>query len=160
MPWDAVESLTDVFTLSCWADGVIVLEASGTGTSGAFFAWPANSFCRFRRKAVFALTFAAAKAWEASDRTSPAAPSVKPAACSLGASSLGFCRFLCRWRSARIGRCFAGAFATPFCQGAFFLVFSLSCSSRCRISGIINTSQKECRPKLGQILAHHAVYSQ
>ena len=60
------------------------------------------------------MTFAAAKAWEASDRTSPAAPSVKPAACSLGASSLGSCRFLCRWRSAQIGRCFAGAFATPF----------------------------------------------
>lgn len=78
----------------------------------------------------------------------------------IGASSLGSCRFLCRWRSAQIGRCFAGAFATPFGRGAFFLVFSLSCSSRCRISGIINTSQRECRPKLGQILAHHAVYSQ
>lgn len=160
MPLDAVGSLPDVFTLSCRADGAIVSEGSGAGASGAFFAWFANAFCRFRRKAVFALTFAAAKAREASDRTSPAAPSVKPTACSFGASSLGFCRFLCRWRSARIERCFAGVFAMPFCRGAFSLVFSLSFSSRCRISGIVNTSQRECRPKLGQILAHHAVYSQ
>ena len=152
MPLDAVESLPNVLTLSCWTDGVIVSEGSGAGASGVFFAWPANSFCRFCRKAVFALTFAAVKAWEASDRTSPAAPSVKSAACSLGASSLGFCRFLCRWRSARIGRCFAGAFAMPFRRGAFSLVFNLSFSSRCRISSIVNTSQMECRPNLGNVI--------
>lgn len=143
MPLDAVESLTDVFTLSCWADGAIVSEVSGAGASGAFFAWSANSFCRFRRKAAFALTFAAAKTLEASDRISPAMPSVKSVACSLGASSLNLCRFLCRWRSARIGRCFAGVFAMPFCRGAFSLVFSLSFSSRCRISDIVNTSRSE-----------------
>ncbi len=106
------------------------------GISGVFRACSAIAFCRFRRKVAFALPLATAKMLEESDRTSLEA-------CSLGASSLAFCRFRCRWSTARISGRLAGAFARLFCRDVFFLVFSLPFSSLCRISDMFNTSQTE-----------------
>lgn len=119
------------------------------GISGVFRACSTIAFCRFRRKAAFAFPLATAKALEALDKTSTATCSDKLAACSLGASSLTFCLFLCRWSIARIGRCLAGAFAKLLCWGAFFSVFSLSFLSRCRKSDIVNTSVQENLSQLG-----------